>query len=450
MPFTPEYPDEIRRRMLTRLVATSRLIDLSEGSEFGSILGVVADEMSSVQFKLSEFHRAHLLDARGPLLDDRVAQLPIGFERRRNARYATGGYVTLWRNTAGTTLTFAPGELFFSREDAPQLKYSNTATVTFDAASLTASGINVRCLSTGVIGNAPAGALNVITAAPPDIYQVRNQTGIGGGSERENDDELRARAELWISALTRTTSNSIEAIAVNFVPEASDQRVRYARVWEDPDTRGYCEVLIDDGFGFVGNTRPANTQTGVVPEINGNVARHQFTFDAPAATAPTLTINGTSYTAPTSDFLVLEERGVMLMKPNSTSLPLAAGDEWATGGHQVYIGLPAQLQAYIETNCRAAGSRVRVVLPTVTSLKLSANVTVYPGYDITAVFDAVKRATSDYVSRVSPGSVLLIFRLCGELINIPGVRNIKFDQTDRYPGTPRTKFVCYYNDITLR
>ena len=340
--------------------------------------------------------------------------------------------------------------MFFSREDAPQLKYSNTATVTFDAASLTASGINVRCLSTGVIGNAPAGALNVITAAPPDIYQVRNQTGIGGGSERENDDELRARAELWISALTRTTSNSIEAIAVNFVPEASDQRVRYARVWEDPDTRGYCEVLIDDGFGFVGNTRPANTQTGVVPEINGNVARHQFTFDAPAATAPTLTINGTSYTAPTSDFLVLEERGVMLMKPNSTSLPLAAGDEWATGGHQVYIGLPAQLQAYIETNCRAAGSRVRVVLPTVTSLKLSANVTVYPGYDITAVFDAVKRATSDYVSRVPPGSVLLIFRLCGELINIPGVRNIKFDQTDRYPGTPRTKFVCYYNDITLR
>jgi uncharacterized phage protein gp47/JayE len=450
MPFTPEYPDEIRRRMLTRLIATSRLIDLSEGSEFGSILGVVSDEMSSVQFKLSDFHQSHLFNARGQLLDDRIAQLPTGFERRREPRPARGGNVTLWRSTSGTTVSYGPGELSFSREDAPDLRYVNTDTITFDAASLTATGISVRSVAVGTLTNAPPGAINVLLSAPSDVYQVRNLVGVGGGSERESDDELRGRAELWLNALTRTTNTAIEALAVNYIPTSTDQRVRYARVWEDPDTRGYCELLIDDGFGFIGSTRAANTQSGVVPDIDSTSARHQFTFESPAATAPNLTVSGVTYTAPTSDFLVVEERGVMLAKPNSTSLPLAAGDEWSTGGHQVYTGLPAELQAYVEANCRAAGSRVRVVVPTVTSLKLSANVTVYPGYDISDVFDTVKRATSEYVSRVLPGSPLLIFRLCGELINIPGVRNIKFDQTDRYPATPRTKFVCYYNDITLR
>ena len=448
MPFTPEFPDEIRRRMLTRLIATSRLVDLSEGSEFGAILGVVSDEMSSFQQKLGEFHRAHYMDARAELLDDRVSQLPSGFERRRGTAASSGGACTLWRTTVGSELVYDPGSMTFGREDAP-VNYTNVDPIVFEASSYTATNVNIRSVAQGFYTNAPAGSVTVLVNAPPDIYQVRNTLPVSGGRDRESDDDLRSRALLWLGALTRTTSNAIEALAVNFISSA-DQRVRTATVWEDPDNRGYCELLIDDGFGFIGSTKDAVSHTGTVPSIDEVVTRHQFTFDAPAATPPVLTVNGVSYPSPNNDYLTLEERGLMLMRSNPTTIVVEAGDSWSVGGHKVLTGLPAELQQYIEDNCRAAGTRVRVVIPTLSELRLSANVTVYPGYDIATVFDTIKKATIDYVSRIRPGSPLLIFRLCGELINIPGVRNIKFDQGDRYPGTPRTKFVCFYNNISLR
>jgi hypothetical protein len=357
--------------------------------------------------------------------------------------------VTIWRESAGVAESFSPGSFIFGREDAPDLQYINTDTVTFDAASVVATAINIRCTSPGTLTNAPVGAINILIAAASNVYQCTNTLLVSGGTERELDSELALRAQLWIGALTRTTKSSIESLAVNFV-STGEQRVRTATLWEDLDNRGYCELVIDDGFGFAGSIRDAVTQTGTVPSIDEIVTRHQFTFDAPAATAPVLNINGVDYPSPNKDYITLEERGLMLMRSNPTTVVVETGDSWSIGGHKVLTGLPAELQQYIEDNCRAAGSRVRVVLPSVTNLNLSANVTVYAGYDIAAVFDAVKRSITDYVSRIPPGNPLLMFRLSGELVNIPGVRNIIFDQTDRYPGTPRTKFVCFYNNISLR
>ena len=449
MPYTPEFPDEIRRRMLTRLVSTSRLVDLSEGSEFGALLGVVADEMSSFQQKLGEFHDAHFFRANGQLLDDRVAQLPVGFPRRRDARPASGGSCTITRSLAASAATYYPGQLVFGRDDLPNLKYTNTDSVTFGIGVFTATGVNLVCQTPGFFTNAPPGAINTLIAAPGTIYSVTNTLPLSGGAAREEDFELSARAELWVSALTRTTSSSIEALVLNF-QGSNGTSVRTCRVWESPDTPGYCEVLIDDGFGFSGSTRDAVAHTGVVPSIDEYTTRYQFTFDAPANTAPILTIDGVDYPSPNADYLTVEERGSMLMRSSPTSIPVSAGSSWSTGGHKVLTGLPAEIQSYVEANCRAAGSRVRVRLPEVTELRLSANVTVFPGYNPTAVFNAIKLSIVDYVSRIPPGQPILIFRLAADLIVVPGVRNIIFDQTDRYPGTPSTKFVCYYNSISLR
>jgi len=449
MPYTPEFPDEIRRRMLTRLIATSRLVDLSEGSEFGAILGVVADEMSSFQQKLGEFHDAHFFNANGQLLDDRVDQLPVNFPRRRQARPAAGGSLTILRSSATESVTYYAGQLVFGREDQPSLKYTNTDIVTFGVGVFVAAGVNVVCQTPGFFTNAPPGAIITIVAASGTIYSVTNTLPVSGGAAREEDFELSARAELWVSSLTRTTSSSIAALALNF-QSTDGTSVRTCRVWEDPDRPGYCELLIDDGFGFTGYTRDAAVHTGTVPSIDEYTARYQFTFDAPAHTPPILEINGVLYPSPHVDYLSVEERGSMLMRSNPTIISVAAGDSWATGGHKVLTGLPAELQAYIEFNCRAAGSRVRVRIPEVTELRFSANVTVFAGFDPATVFHQIKLSIIEYVSRIPPGQPVLMFRLASDLIVIPGVRNIVFDQTDRYPGTPSTKFVCYYSNISLR
>lgn len=187
MPFTPEFPDEIRRRMLTRLVATSRLVDLSEGSEFGALLGVIADEMSSFQQKLGEYTDAHFFKANGQLLDDRVAQLPGTFPRRRQARAAAGGSCTVLRDVATSAVTFAPGQLTFTREDASYLKYSNLYSVTFGVGVYSITNVDVICQSPGFETNAPPGAINVVAVAPGSIYSVTNTLPVSGGAAREED-----------------------------------------------------------------------------------------------------------------------------------------------------------------------------------------------------------------------------------------------------------------------
>lgn len=455
MPYTPELPPEIKRRMLSRLVGLSKLVDLAEGSEVGTLLGVVADELSSHQQRLSEYVEAHFLDAGGDLLDERVGQLPGNFSRRRGAQAARGGGVSLTREDTSAEEVYQPGKIVIARSAAPSVSYLNMSTVTFGIGVDTVTDVVFLCSSTGSAGNAPANALDTLLSATGTIYEVTSALPVTGGSDREGDDDLRARAKLWVAALTRTTPDALVAIAMNFV-SSDGYSLRYSLpiLWEDPDNRGYSELLIDDGFGFTGYTKDAVSQTGTFPDIAGS-PRHQVTFDYPAHTAPTLYVNGTPYPSgssayPHPDFLVLEERGLIITKEAPTYIDVTAGNTWETKGHKVYWGFPAELQAYIEAYCRAAGTRVRVRIPVPQPTRLSANVTVSDGFDVDTVFDRVKRGIVGYAARVPPGQPILMFRLGATLISIPGVRNVKFDVGDLYPNTPRTKLVIYYSGITLR
>lgn len=450
MPYTPELPPEIRRRWVTRFVGLSKLRDLAEGDDFGTFFGVMADELSSHQQLLKEFIDGHFLDAKGEVLDERIAQLPGGFRPRQGAKAARGGGITLYREDASQSEVYDPGSITLGRSSAPSLSYLNFGTVTFAPGVYSVSGITVICTSTGVTGNAPANGVDTLLGATGTIYRVVSDLPVTGGFDREEDNELQARAKLWVRSLTRTTPDAIVAIAMNF--ESSDgETLRNSppTLWEDPDNRGYCELIIDNGFGFVGYTRDAATTTGVFPSVDGT-PRFQLPFEYPAVSPPVLSIEGVEATPPHPDYVTLEERGLIITRESPMYLDVTAGNTWEIGGHKVLFGFPAELQAYVEQNCRAAGNRVRVVLPDPQPIQISANVTVEDGYTFEDVFDRIKRGITIYMARLPPGQPLLFFRLGGDLITIPGVRNILFDQTDRYPASPRTKLICYYSDITLR
>lgn len=451
MPFTPELPPEIKRRMLTRFIALSKLTDLAEGNDAGTFLGVQADEFSSTQQKLGEFIDGYFLDAAGDVLDERCADLPEGFEPRRNARAARGGGVTLTRSTATQEEVYQPGAIIVGRSKVSGVQYFNKYVVTFGIGIFTVTNITVQCTSTGSVGNGPKDGIDTIVSASGTIYEVSSELSLSGGYDREEDADLIVRAKLWVNSLTRTTPDAIVAQLMNFT-SSDGESLGYTPpiVWEDPDNRGYCEIIVDNGFGFTGYTRAANDFVGEFPDIPGS-PRYQIPHDYPAATAPILTTDGVDYPPPNPDYLSIEERGVMYIRSSPQYVNVSAGTSYKTGGHLVLQGWPAEAQAFVEANCRAAGNRYRIVLPTPQEVFLTANVTVTDGAILETVFDRVKRGIVGYTARLPPGQPIRLFRLGGDLISIPGLLDIRFDQPPIiYAATPRTKLVVYYSAITLR
>lgn len=450
MPYAPDFPDELLRRFLSRLVGTSRLVDLAEGSEAGTYYGRVADELSSQQFKLKEFHESHFFDSAGKLLEDRCSQLGPDFTPRRDLQRARGGGFAIIRNNVANGETFGPGAVVVTRDDTPSISYTNEFPLVFIIGQVSVVGASFICDTPGAIGNAPSGAASTLVTAPPSVESAYNTSHITGGRGRESDQELSLRAMLFVNSLTATTPTAIRALVRNYVDAVTGETPRTVIVWENPDTPGYSEVLIDDGQGYIGNIGNGATQTGTVAGINNYVARWVFSFESPAVTPPVLTLNGVPYPSPNPDFVVKEEQGVIIMRAQPRTVVIGPGYDWATGGHKILLGAPARLQLFLNQKCRGSGVRVRVVLPDPVELQFTANVTVFAGSNLSLVFAQVRAGIQAYLVNLPPGSTLLMFRLGANLINIPGVRDIRFDRPAIYPPTPRTKFIAYPSGIILR
>lgn len=448
MAFTPRLAFEIFAELVARVVSTSRVLtDLSEGSVLGTVLGSVAEELSSIERRIQEFIDGYYLRGVGINLDRRLDDFPAGFPRRRQATPALGGAFTIRRSTSSGTTTVAQGGMLVQASGQPASVYTNSIAFTIGPGDFDVQNIPFIALTPGSAGNlAQPSLVDTILRGLPEIVECTNTQPMAGGNDRETDAQLRARAERWVASLALTQNEALESIALNF--QASTGAVAtHARMWNDPDMRGYSELVVDDGTGMQGYTRIATPTQGIVPTLFGSGLRYQFPFEWPAVTTPAVSINGIAL--PPSAYQVLYDQGIVVLNENPP-IPVVPGMTWNIGGHQVYTGFISELQRYINQVCVAAGVVVRVVAPIPQYVTLSFNMVAAPGTDIVAVRDQVRRAIVAYVARLAPGEPLLIYRLIGSLNSLPGVLNVVFDQQDRYPGSVKHKLVARLSDITGR
>lgn len=447
--YTPRLAFEIMAELVARVVSTSRVLtDLSEGSVLGSILGSIAEEVSAVERRIQEFIDAYYLRGVGANLDRRLRDFPAGFPKRRQATPATGGAFRVIRSTtAGTTSVAARGMLVSVSTAQPQVVYTNVTPFAIGPGDTTAEDIPFVALTPGSASNlAQAGLVDTIVRGLPEIVEVTNTLPMAGGADRERDSDLRDRAQRWVASIALTQAEALEAVALNF--QGSDGTVlRHAALWRDPDMRGYSELVVDDGTGMVGYTRTAATYSGVLPTLVGSGSRYTLPVDGPVATPPVVSVGGT--VRPPTSYRLQHERNVIYL---NKVLPytVSPGDAFVVGGHRVYTGVMAELQAYINTVCVAAGVTVRVVAPTPQRVELSLNLVGTAGVDLVALRAVVRRVIVAYVARLSPGEPLLMYRLVGALNNVPGVTNIVFDQGDVYAGSPKHKLTTSEADIAVR
>ena len=461
MPNYPSTAAEIRQRIVARLVATSPLTDLAEGGVLATIVGAISEELSMMDMRAYVMALSHGFDdiLSGTDLDDRAGQLPGQFPPRRGEASARGGNISLVRPVATAAITIPTGGLLLGRFDQPNLSYANDAPIFLDIGQYTFPGVgqdpvNLVAKTAGSIGNAPQGACNVLLSYTDTFSAASNTEAVSGGYAGEDDATFKRRALLWLASLARANPAGLESVALSF-RSSTGRTARYAKLVEDPNRIGFSRLIVDDGYGFGGCKRNAHVRTGTVPTLAAG-QRYTFSFDYPAVQAPSLKISrsGTSRTyasGPTADWLAIEERGVMWTNPVPVFLDVQPGDEWEISGHQVYYDYPAELQAELEANGRAAGCRVRVELARAVYVSLSGNVVSLPGYDLADVIANIKANVVLFGADIPPGEPLYMHQLHAFLRRtVRGLDNVVFDQTDKYPGDPANRIAFLSNLITLR
>jgi len=449
--YIPRLPFEIMAELVARVVSVSRdLSDLSEGGVLGTLMGSVAEEIGAVERRIQEFVDAFYFRGTGVNLDRRLNDFPAGFPKRRQSTPAVGGAFRVTRSLSTGTTTVAARAMLVSVSTSPTTQYTNVSAFTIDPGSYTAVSIAFVALSPGAAGNIlQVGAVDTISRKPNEVIECTNTQPLLGGSDKERDPELRQRAERWVGSLALTQNEALEAIALNF--QASDGVVlRHARMWNDPDQRGYSELVVSDGSDMIGYTRPAETYSGQLTTLIGTGSRYTFTVDGPVATPPVLTTAG--QVRPRSSYRLQHERNVIYLNkaPQFTVTP---GDAWSVGGHEVYTGIIAELQRYINVVCVAAGVTVRVVAPTSQAIALTYNMVSVSGSDLNALRTQLNQAIVAYVAGLPPGAPLIIYQMTRAIAPLSvaqGVVNLTFDQSDLYPGSPRHKLTLRLSDVTGR
>lgn len=453
MTFTPRIPPEILSQLLSRVIASNEagLTDVSEGGVLATILGSVAQEFSNLDLRIYELGQSFFLNASGADLDRRIEEFPSSFARRLAPAAAAGGSFRLVR--AGTPSQIAAPLIIPARRLVVQassnlaVSYTNIANISFDADATMTEGHAFVALASGRVSNlANVLAVDTIVSGYEQVIECTNTVAISGGEDRESDQALRFRAQRWVASLALCQNNAIEVLARSF-RDSNNAGLTHARMWNDPDMRGYSELVVDNGTAMAGQTVMTDARTIALPHLQGDGNRYVLYFQAPAVTSPTFFANGIEL--PASDVHVIHEKGVAWVR-EFPSVPLSPGDAVTISSYERYTGTIAELQAVLNDTAIAAGTRVRVVPPTMQPIEISGDMTVVTGSNLRTLRERVKLAIQEFLRALPPGEPLFMYKLIGYLNLIPGVLNIVFDQTDMYPGSIRHKLTVSLEDISLR
>jgi hypothetical protein len=267
-------------------------------------------------------------------------------------------------------------------------------------------------------------------SAPSGIIGVSNESPLISGTDQETDQALRERAYQHLASLARCQPSALEAIALAF-RGTNNERVTFARIFEDLEQPGFSELIVDDGTGLGGLTRAGSVVSGVAGDN-----QTQLWFESPAVALPIVTINGAALDP--ARYFGAPEKGIIHLRD-----PLVAGDTWSVNTYQVRTGILRELQAQTET-ARAAGTRVVVVPPETQTVYLKVGLVPVTGSDPNQVISDVRDGVLSFIAGLGPGAPLLMARLTAALIENPNVLNIYLREPstnnpalDVYPGSAR-------------
>lgn len=124
------------------------------------------------------------------------------------------------------------------------------------AGNLYSNEVRARASDTGVNGNVGVGRVTKFVGNPPfSGAGVQNTTNMAGGTNRESDQDFRARALDQLQALSRGTPRALKSEAIGVQDPETGQRVTSASILEAFDDDEVI-IYIDDGTGLEPDSAP--------------------------------------------------------------------------------------------------------------------------------------------------------------------------------------------------
>lgn len=436
MPFSPKTAGDILRQLKAAVIGRSKLSDLNPGSALLILLQAFAEELASTERRMFTVREAFFLNgAVGGDLDRRVAELsPVGIERI-NSTNASGTVLRIERDPTDTAaaLTIPAGSIFGSTQG---VRYRTTTDAVIPLGDADVDNVHIIAEVPGVSGNAIINSVVRIIAAPDQVISCTNIQPISNGLDRETDEDLRNRALKYLRSLSRCQLDTIEFMASSFV-SSDGERFPYAKIYEDPEQYGFCELVIDDGSGISKEalSRAGRTSINNIARGGSRVAYHEGPATEPILPEQIIVHVGgdpnTQIAVTDINYTSIHERGIIYFKPGVVN----PGDKVIIQNYRVYRGYVAELQREIEgdpnnidrvTGFRAAGTRIVVNTVTPQFVDLDLSLTVDPTADYDSVELSIAALIEVFINRLAPGQTLYISQLIDLVVNEPGVIDVKF------------------------
>jgi hypothetical protein len=336
----------------------------------------------------------------------------------------------------------------YGRTDDATIIYSQISDATFLDGADSVLEVAVTALVPGTVGNVSSGGIDRVLSAPAAVTGVNNRAALSNGQDEEGDESLAQTARAYLSSLTGTTPAALEFVGRDFT-STRGSRAAFVRLFEDYATPAYAELLVDDGSALEGYIREGAVATGTVATGGPPVLWHESPATAPIETIQVVS-GGQARELALGEFTSFPERGVVYVHDGI----LSAGDTWTIQKYDIWVGLPAEIQAVLEGDLqdplndpgyRATGIRVRVVAPLVADINLAVNVVPHAGLNLESVSDDVRDAIVEYVATLGPGEPLYLSRLITRIMGNKDLLTVRFftaeDNTlaaeDILPPSPR-------------
>ena len=409
--FVPRSSKKVLQDLQAKVLSRTKLSDINIGSTLHILLNAIATEIANTESRLFEIREGFSLsNATGEELDQRCSELPpIGISRKKNIA-ASGSVLKITRSSnvdLNNPLVIPAGSTVSRSSNGVQ--YRTTQDAVIAAAATTVDNVPVVASRPGDDGNCLEGEIDTVVNMPASVISVTNTSPIGNGLNKESDASLRQRALRYVNSIGRVSKSSLEYLGTTY-KSSDNSSFTFAKVYEDPTIPGYSELVVDDGTGLR-NVESLLQETAVytVPAGGARFLTHQrpatrdFTTDNIIVTRNNARVNLRE-----DEFVSLPERGLVYFKPGV----LLEDDTVQFTGFRVYNGLIPQLQEQIEGNInngsvqtgfRAAGTRVRVVPPTITDFEVDIRIIVQPQQDREVVQLSVKNAAVDYINSLDIG-----------------------------------------------
>ena len=418
--------EQILERMISRVVARTKLSDVGDTSVFKHLLSATAREIDEAYYQLTRLRDLFDLNtATGEDLDERAAEIQPGTISRLKSARAIGTVVFSRAGTTGTVII----PVGTSVKTGDNKVFRTTIQTSINAGNTTSQAVAITSNSPGAQFNVPAGTIVRFGSKIPGVDAVINNVATTQGLDDETDDAFRTRILGYIASLSRSTVSALEFAATGLLDTASGKSVVFASIFEDPLDPGNVTLYIDDGAGTAAELgTPIAAEVVIASALGGEeflyLDQKPVAFDS----APT-TITSSSRGALTlgTDYYINPASGQLYFTPALTP------GEQITAAYTPYVNLIALTQKVVDGDPDdranfpgyvAAGIRCIVKAPVVTTPSVEAVLALEPGVNRSSAIAAATLAVQNYINTRGISGDIIRNELVERIMGVAGVRDV--------------------------